>query len=121
MPNSQQLTARSPPIANQRGVNEEFGNALARAFAGAVFFSLPLLMTMEMWQLGFHMGRIPLALFIVVMLPVLFGMEYYTGFKESTTVLDEIADAAVAYGVGLIASTLVLTLFNLISLHEPLS
>jgi putative integral membrane protein (TIGR02587 family) len=78
-------------------------------------------MTMEMWQLGFHMPRLPLALFIVVMLPVLFGMEYYTGFKESTTVLDEIADAAVACGVGLVASTVVLALFNLISLHEPLS
>ncbi len=78
-------------------------------------------MTMEMWQLGFHMARLPLALFIVVMMPVLFGMEYYTGFKEATTVLDEIADAAVALGVGLVASTLVLALFNLISLQEPLS
>ena len=78
-------------------------------------------MTMEMWQLGFHMGRLPLALFIVVMMPVLFGMEYYTGFKESTTKLDEVADAAVAYGVGLVASAIILALFNLISLDEPLS
>ena len=78
-------------------------------------------MTMEMWELGFHMGRLPLALFIVVMMPVLFGMEYYTGFKESTTKLDELADAAVAYGVGLVASAIVLALFNLISLDEPVS
>jgi putative integral membrane protein (TIGR02587 family) len=78
-------------------------------------------MTMEMWQLGFHMGRLPLALFMLVMMPVLFGMEYYTGFKEATTKLDEIADAAVAYGVGLVASAIVLTLLNLISTDEPLS
>jgi putative integral membrane protein (TIGR02587 family) len=78
-------------------------------------------MTMEMWQLGFHMGRLSLALFMVVMMPVLFGMEYYTGFKEATTKLDEIADAAVAYGVGLVASAVILALFNLISLDEPLS
>jgi putative integral membrane protein (TIGR02587 family) len=78
-------------------------------------------MTMEMWQLGFHMGRLPLALFMVVMMPVLYGMEYYTGFKEATTKLDEIADAAVAYGVGLVASAVVLALFNLISLDEPVS
>ena len=78
-------------------------------------------MTMEMWQLGFYMGRLPLALFMVVMMPVLFGMEYYTGFKEATTKLDEIADAAVAYGVGLVASVIVLALFNLISLDEPVS
>ena len=101
-------------------INPDFGRALARAFGGAIFFSLPLLMTMEMWQLGFSMARLPLALFIVVMIPVLIGLEYYTGFKESSTVLDEVADAAVAYGVGLVASVLVLSLFNLISLDEPL-
>ena len=78
-------------------------------------------MTMEMWQLGFSMERLPLALFMVVMIPVLIGMEYYTGFKDSPTVLDEVADTAVAYGVGLAASVLVLSLFNLISLDEPLS
>lgn len=102
-------------------LDREFRIGLARAFGGAIFFSLPLLMTMEMWQLGFYMARLPLALFILVMVPVLIGLEYYTGFKESTTLLDEVADAAVAYGVGLVASVLVLWLFNLISLDEPLS
>jgi putative integral membrane protein (TIGR02587 family) len=78
-------------------------------------------MTMEMWQLGFHMARLPLALFIVVMIPVLFGLAYYTGFMEAATWLDEATDAAVAYGVGLVASVLVLALFNLIGPDEPLS
>jgi putative integral membrane protein (TIGR02587 family) len=102
-------------------VKTDFSNALGRAFGGAIFFSLPLLMTMEMWQLGFTMARLPLALFMVTMMPVLFGLEYYTGFKDSTTVLDEIADAAVAYGVGVVASVIVLAMFNLISLDEPVS
>jgi len=78
-------------------------------------------MTMEMWQLGFHMPRLPLALFILVMVPVLIGLEYYAGFKEATTLLDEVADAATAYGVGIVASAVVLALFNLISLTEPFS
>ena len=102
-------------------INRAFRLGLARAFGGAIFFSLPLLMTMEMWQLGFYMDRLPLALFIVVMMPVLIGLEYYTGFKETSTVLDEVADAAVAYGVGLVASAIVLSLFNLIDPNEPLS
>jgi putative integral membrane protein (TIGR02587 family) len=106
---------------SQPATNRDFLIGLARAFAGAVFFSLPLLMTMEMWQLGFHMARLPLALFVVVMIPVLIGLEYYTGFKDATTLLDEVADAATAYGIGLVASVLVLALFNLISLDEPLS
>jgi putative integral membrane protein (TIGR02587 family) len=109
------------PAESRDTVNREFWSGLARASGGAIFFSLPLLMTMEMWQLGFHMARLPLALFIVVMIPMLLGLEYYTGFKESTTLLDEVADASVAYGVGLVVSALVLALFNLISLDEPLS
>src|ERR671915_780707 len=107
--------------SNRRSINREFWRGLARAFGGAIFFSLPLLMTMEMWQLGFHMPRLPLALFIVLMIPILIGLEYYSGFKDATTLLDEVADAATAYGIGLVASLLVLALFNLISLDEPLS
>jgi len=105
----------------RRSLNHDFGIGLARAFGGAIFFSLPLLMTMEMWQLGFHMARLPLVLFMVVMIPMLVGLAYYTGFKEDTTQLDEVADVAVAYGVGIVSSAIVLGLLNLISLDEPLS
>jgi len=115
------MNAAGQPTEAGDTVNRDFWIGLARAFGGAIFFTLPLLMTMEMWQLGFSMARLPLALFMVVMIPVLLGMEYYTGFKDSTTLLDEVADAAVAYGVGLVASVIVLWLFNLISLDEPLS
>jgi hypothetical protein len=62
---------------------------------------------MEMCVFGLHMARLPLALFIVVMVPVLLVLEYYTGCKDATTILDEVADAAVAYGVGLTASAVV--------------
>jgi hypothetical protein len=30
---------------------------LSRAFGAAIFLSLPLLMTMEVWQLGFYLDR----------------------------------------------------------------
>ncbi|CAN7555305.1 DUF2391 family protein [Phenylobacterium sp. LjRoot225] len=40
---------------------ESYGRGLARAVAGALIFSFPLLMTMEMWQLGFYMDRLRLA------------------------------------------------------------
>lgn len=38
--------------ASERESDYRFFVGLARAFAGAVLFSLPLLMTMEMWWLG---------------------------------------------------------------------
>ena len=54
--------------ATERGSGALFDRsflvALARAFAGALIFGLPLLMTMEMWALGFYMEPLRLALFL---------------------------------------------------------
>ena len=35
----------------------DYARGLARACGGALLFALPLLMTMEMWSLGFEMAR----------------------------------------------------------------
>lgn len=35
----------------------EYAKGLARAFGGSIIFASPLLMTMEMWWLGFYMNR----------------------------------------------------------------
>ena len=56
--------------------------ALARAFGGALIFGLPLLMTMEMWALGFRMQPLRLALFLTLMFPLLVVLAY-AGFEES--------------------------------------
>ena len=48
-----------------------FGIDLARACAGPLIFSLPMLMTMEMWWLGFYMSRFRLALFLLLVIPLL--------------------------------------------------
>ena len=54
--------------------NRDFAIGLARAFDGAIIFSLPILMTMEMWWLGFLMEPWRLALLIALGLPLLFGL-----------------------------------------------
>jgi uncharacterized membrane protein len=59
-----------------------FLRALARAFGGALLFALPLLMTMEMWQLGSTMPPLRLALFLGVMFPLLGALAYYAGFEK---------------------------------------
>jgi putative integral membrane protein (TIGR02587 family) len=102
-------------------IDRDFWVGLARAFGGAILFSLPLLMTMEMWSFGFYLPRLPLVLLMVVMIPVLVGLAYYSGFKEATTWRDEAADVAVAYGVGIVTSAIVLAVLNLIRLDEPFS
>jgi putative integral membrane protein (TIGR02587 family) len=97
-----------------RSANRAFAAGLARAFGGAIFFSLPLLMTMEMWWLGFYMDRFRLAIFLVAFLPVLIGLSHYAGFEETDRWSDDIRDAFVALLVGFVTSAVVLTLVGLI-------
>ncbi|HYG87599.1 MAG TPA: TIGR02587 family membrane protein [Azospirillum sp.] len=99
---------------------EHFARALARAAAGAVIFAFPLLMTMEMWELGFYMNRFRLALFLVVTLPVLFGLSYFAGFEATFRWQDDLVDALTAFGVGFIASTVLLFVFGIITVDQPL-
>lgn len=103
-----------------KGVAEEESlvTILARAFGGAVFFSLPLLMTMEMWWLGFYMSRVRLAIFLLVMIPVLIGVSHFSGLRTGTSLKDDVADAFVAYLVAFVASVLTLALFGVI---DPLA
>lgn len=87
---------------------------LARAFGGAILFSFPILMTMEMWWLGFSMSGARLALFIAVTIPLLYGLSYYDGFEDTHGALDDIRETFIAYAVGFTASALLLFLFGVI-------
>ncbi len=104
-----------------KGRNREFLTGLARAFGGAIFFSLPLLMTMEMWFLGFYMDRVRLALFVVFMIPMLIVLDHYAGFRETSTWTQDTLDGLSAYGVGFLASAVILLLFNVIDHTMPAS
>lgn len=107
------------PVA--QGGRAEFATGIARAFGGAVLFAFPLLMTMEMWQLGFSMERVRLAVFIALSLPLLFGLSYYSGFEKTQTRAEDAEDTFVAFGVGFIASALLLGLFGMITPDMPLA
>jgi putative integral membrane protein (TIGR02587 family) len=98
----------------------EFGIGLARAFGGAMFFALPLFMTMEMWELGFYMDRLRLATFLAVFIPVLIGLSHYAGFEETDRWSDDVRDAFVALLVGFITAAMVLTLGGVVQLGMPL-
>ena len=86
--------------------------ALARAFAGAIIFGLPLLMTMEMWALGFYMDPLRLALFLALMFPLLVVLAYYAGFEESVSWKHLVLSACVAYAVGFVAAAAGLALLG---------
>lgn len=102
------------------GKIREFWVGSARAFGGAMIFTLPVLMTMEMWWLGFYMERLRLFLLMLLMFPILVLLSRTLGFKETLTWGDDVADALVAYGIGLAASVAVLLLFGIVTFAMPL-
>ncbi len=97
-----------------------YAAGLARAFGGALIFAFPLLMTMEMWSLGFQMDPARLALFLAVGLPLVFGLAYYAGFRRAKGRLDDLLDALAALAVGFAVSLAMLSMFGLIQWDEPL-
>ncbi len=88
--------------------------ALGRALAGAIIFSLPLLMTMEMWWLGFYLAPWRLLQFLVANMIMLYFLSRIAGFEQSHNWLDDILDAFAAYAVAAIAATALLCLIGAI-------
>lgn len=99
--------------------NSEYAIGLARAFGGAIIFGLPLLMTMEMWSLGFTAQPARLNLFLISNLVVLVGLSRFGGFERTSSFSQDVLDALAASGVGVIASAAVLGLFGLLDADMP--
>jgi putative integral membrane protein (TIGR02587 family) len=97
----------------------EFAVDAARAFAGALIFALPMLMTMEMWWLGFYMEPLRLALLLVLMLPLLVRLSQYSGIRQTASVWDDIADVLVAIAIAAAAAAFVLWIFGIITPDMP--
>lgn len=100
---------------------EHFSTALGRAIVGAIFFAIPLLMTMEMWELGFHMDRLRLLVFLGVGVCLIFGLAYYAGFREARGLINNTIDTFSAIAMGFLVSVVLLAVFGVYSLNEPIS
>ena len=100
--------------------NRQYAVALGRAFAGATIFSLPLLMTMEMWWLGHYLSPLMLVQFSLANMVMLYGLSRVAGFEESHRLLDHLLDTFAAYAVAVIVSALVLLLLGVITADTPL-
>ncbi len=100
--------------------DKKYASALARAFAGAMIFSMPMLMTMEMWWLGFTLDPVRLLVFTIAHIALLYGMSRVSGFESSRNPLDDLLDAFAAYGVAAITAVVVLTLIGELQAYMPL-
>jgi putative integral membrane protein (TIGR02587 family) len=105
---------RKPRTAGNR-----FWTALARAFGGAVIFSLPLMMTAEMWEIGATIPPVRLLALLAGSFPLLVGLSYIAGFEDTLNLFGDTLDAFVALGIGLAASALLLWLFGALPAGTP--
>lgn len=101
--------------------DRKFAQGVARAFAGAIIFAFPLLMTMEMWWLGFHLDRGRLLLFMLLNLALLVPLSRRIGFEDTNSWPRDVADAFIAYGIGIVASATMLAVLAIIAPAMPAS
>ena len=105
-------------------MDSRFLRGLARAFGGALVFSLPLFMTMEMWALGTTIPSSRLLILLTATIPLLVGLSHFIGFEPTFGVIEDSVDAMIAFGVGCTTSALILWLFGVIdstsSVHSAL-
>ena len=99
--------------------HRQFFAGLARGFGGALIFALPMLMTMEMWWLGFYLERFRLALLLIVNIPLLTLLSHHAGFEETFDWHEDLRDALIACGIGILASSAILTVFGIITPAMP--
>jgi putative integral membrane protein (TIGR02587 family) len=88
---------------------------LGRAGGGALIFSLPMLMTMELWYLGFYLDRLRLLVLVATTLPLLVALSRHVGFEETRRWRDDVLDALIALGVAALVCSIVLVLFGTIT------
>ena len=88
---------------------------LGRAIGGAIIFGLPMMMTMEMWWIGFYIRPERLALLVLFSLPLFVGLARLIGFEKTSDFWNSLIDVFVAYAVAFATTGLVLILFAVIT------
>lgn len=109
-------TARLIEIPSDR----ELMISVGRAFAGALLFALPMLMTMEMWSLGVTLHPWRIALLLLIALPLLLGLSRFSGIRRTARLRDEVADMFVVILVAALTAALVLWIFGVLSAAMPI-
>ncbi|KAB2689248.1 TIGR02587 family membrane protein [Brucella pseudogrignonensis] len=111
---------RSTSRFGSSNIHPDFFTGIARGLGGALLFALPMLMTMEMWELGLYANPSRLLLLCVLNIPLLIGLAYRIGFERMSTWTQMLRDAAIAFALGIVLSSMILWLFGLLSADLPL-
>ena len=89
---------------------------LGRAIGGSIIFGLPMMMTMEMWWIGFYIDPLRLICLILLSLPLFYCISTMVGFRKSKTALDNVFDVLVSYAVAFFTTGVALVVLGVITL-----
>jgi putative integral membrane protein (TIGR02587 family) len=94
---------------------------LLRAASGGFIFAVPLLYTMEMWEIGVTAELWKLLLFLGVAFAINLGLahSHSGGFKAETDWFATIEQAVDTLAVGLVGGALVLLVLNQVAFDDP--
>ncbi len=88
---------------------------IARALSGALFVSLPLLYTMEMWQHARWLSDWHVLGMLVASYLIILGMLSFSGFRQINWPANHFWDALIAMGLGALASAVTLFVAGVIT------
>ncbi|MGQ4272571.1 TIGR02587 family membrane protein [Terrihabitans sp. B22-R8] len=100
--------------------NRDYARELARGAGGAILFAFPLMMTMEMWWLGFYIEPHRFIIFVLAGFALLLGISRFAGFREQDTWHDIVLDALSGFMLGCLTSAILLALFGVLQPEMPL-
>lgn len=95
--------------------DRKFFRGAARAAGGAIIFALPLLMTLEMWEIGAHIQPWRMVALLCATLPLLVFLSSYSGFESTRTILHDVVDAFVAIAIAAVSAAGTLAMLDVLS------
>lgn len=113
------MSEKAASAEDWREERNRFLAGLLRGGAGALIFGLPMMMTMELWALGFTIAPIRLLISAIATIPLLFVLAQRMGFERTFTWREALRDAIIAYAIGILASAALLVLLGILKLAMP--
>lgn len=90
----------------------------ARGIVGGILFSLPLLYTMEVWQVVFISSPVDYLLYMLFTFMLLMGYNHYAGIRKDHTWKEVVIDSVEEMGLGIMISFMILLLLRKVNFEE---
>jgi putative integral membrane protein (TIGR02587 family) len=110
---------RQQAAGGRRTIRESL-NEYGRGIAGGLIFSMPLLYTLEVWQMGETSSSLRLGAGVLGTLLLLIGYNRYAGLHPDASFAEVLIDSVEELGLGLALAALVLWLIGEIGPQMPL-